>query len=136
MQTKEGKKRQQQIKSRKDADGYFGGGRGKRPRSFYTTMVLPSPSFFSLSPSFPPGPPRTSELGPIATGLKNLWCRPSPRADKKNSFRTFHLKYAWRAAINVCELTDMTATVHQVMIFLRIFIDEQSDLPIPPSFRP
>jgi hypothetical protein len=47
------KRRQQQIKSRKD-DGYFGGGRGKRPRSFYTTMVLPSPSFFSLSLFFPP----------------------------------------------------------------------------------
>lgn len=105
-------------------------------RVVFTRRWFCHPQAFSLSPSFPPGPPRTSELGPIATGLKNLWCRPSPRADKKNSFRTFHLKYAWRAAINVCELTDMTATVHQVMIFLRIFIDEQSDLPIPPSFRP
>jgi hypothetical protein len=38
----------------------------RRVLFFYTTMVLPSPSFFS--PFF--FPPRTSKLHPIATALK------------------------------------------------------------------
>lgn len=93
---------------------------------FYTTMVLPSPSFFLLF-FFPP---RTSKLHPIATALKISDFRSVPsRVHEQITFLSIFPSQIRMARNNVCELI---ASV-QLMISLNIFFGRTY---LSPSFRP
>jgi len=124
VQTKEGKRQQKPGGGgwqQKTMGTWVGDAESGRVLFFYTTMVLPSPSFFLLFSRR-----ALSKLHPIATALKISDFRSVPsRVHEQITFLSIFPSQIRMARNNVCELI---ASV-QLMISLNIFF--WTNLPIP-----